>query len=143
MSVFERIVVGVDGRSGGRYALALAALLQRICGGEVIAVSTAVKATLPEDLLAKLEAELVRAGVAALPVVVADPAPARAAKRDREPGHVSDANLAVATRERSSWEPLDEVAPSAHLTRRTDRRVDETAVDLLALLDQRKARIGA
>ena len=35
MSVFERIVVGVDGRCGGRDALALAALLQRICGGEV------------------------------------------------------------------------------------------------------------
>lgn len=67
----------------------------------------------------------------------------RAAKRDREPGHVSDANLAVATRERSSWEPLDEVAPGAHLALRTDRRVEDTAVDLLALLDQRIARIGA
>jgi hypothetical protein len=36
MSVFERIVVGVDGRSGGRDAHALAALLQRVCGGEVM-----------------------------------------------------------------------------------------------------------
>lgn len=36
MSVFERIVVGVDGRCGGRGALALAALLQRVCGGEVM-----------------------------------------------------------------------------------------------------------
>lgn len=33
MSAFERIVVGVDGRSGGRGALALAALPQRVCGG--------------------------------------------------------------------------------------------------------------
>jgi nucleotide-binding universal stress UspA family protein len=32
MSVFGRIVVGVDGREGGRDALALAALLQGICG---------------------------------------------------------------------------------------------------------------
>ena len=35
MSVFERIVVGIDGRCGGRDALALAALVQRVCGGEV------------------------------------------------------------------------------------------------------------
>ena len=36
MSVFECIVVGVDSPCGGRDALALAALLQRVCGGEVM-----------------------------------------------------------------------------------------------------------
>ncbi len=36
MSVFECIVVGADSPCGGRDALALAALLQRVCGGEVM-----------------------------------------------------------------------------------------------------------
>jgi nucleotide-binding universal stress UspA family protein len=90
MTVFKRIVVGVDGREGGRDALALTALLQRVCGGEVVAVYTypydrsvsldhadAVEAVLHEDLLAELEAELARAAVSARPVVVADASPAR------------------------------------------------------------------
>jgi nucleotide-binding universal stress UspA family protein len=96
---FERIVVGVDGREGGRDALALAVLLQGVCGGEVVAVYTypydrtvslddavGVEAVLHEDLLAELEAELTRARVVARPVVVADASPARVlqsiAKRD-------------------------------------------------------------
>jgi nucleotide-binding universal stress UspA family protein len=87
---FERVVVGVDGREGGRDALALAALLQSVCGGEVVAVYTypydrsvslddaaGVEAVLYEDLLAELEAELTRARVVARPVVVADSSPAR------------------------------------------------------------------
>lgn len=35
------------------------------------------------------------------------------------------------------WEPLDEVAPQAHLTLRTDRPVEDVVDDVLALLDQR------
>jgi nucleotide-binding universal stress UspA family protein len=90
VTVFKRIVVGVDGREGGRDALALAGLLQRVCGGEVLAVyaypydrtvsldrADAVEAVLHEDLLAKLEAELVRAAVSARPLVIADASPAR------------------------------------------------------------------
>jgi nucleotide-binding universal stress UspA family protein len=98
--MFGRIVVGVDCRAGGRDALALAALLQRVCGGELMAVyvypfdrtvhldeADAVEAVLHEDLLVELEQELTRAGVSARPLVVADPFAARAlqaiAERDR------------------------------------------------------------
>ncbi|HEY7621173.1 MAG TPA: universal stress protein [Solirubrobacteraceae bacterium] len=100
MSVFERIVVGVDHRAGGRDALALAGLLQRACGGEVLAAhvyqydrsvrldrADAMEITLHDDLVAELKAELVRADVAARVTVVADPSPARAlhaiAERER------------------------------------------------------------
>jgi nucleotide-binding universal stress UspA family protein len=79
--VFRRIVVGVDGREGGRDALALAGLLQRACGDEVVAVHAHpgnTARTLAEDIRTRLEAELARAGVAARPVVLADPSPARA-----------------------------------------------------------------
>jgi nucleotide-binding universal stress UspA family protein len=91
VTVFARIVVGVDGREGGRDALALAAALQVACGGELTAVyaypydrsvpldrANAIEATLEQDLLAKLEAELARAGVCARPLVIADASPARA-----------------------------------------------------------------
>ncbi len=47
----------------------------------------------------------------------------------------------VSAGERSSWEPLDEVAPNAHLTLRTDRPVDDLAADMLGLLDQRIGRL--
>ena len=70
---------------GGRDALALAALLQRVGGGELVAVyvypfdrtvsldeAEAVEAVLHEDLLAELEHELRAAGVTARPVVVSD-----------------------------------------------------------------------
>ena len=89
--MFARIVVGVDCRTGGRDALALAALLQRVGGGELVAVyaypfdrtvsldeADAVEAVLHEDLLAELEHELTCTGVSARPVVVADGFPARA-----------------------------------------------------------------
>jgi nucleotide-binding universal stress UspA family protein len=91
MTVFERIVVGVDGRAGGRDALALAAMLQGVCGGDVTAVNAypcdrtvsldradVVEATREHDLLARLENELARAGVTARALVVADPSPAHA-----------------------------------------------------------------
>ena len=87
----HRTIVGVDRREGGRDALALAALLQGVCGGELGAVyvypfdrtvhlddADAVEAVLHEDLLAELEHELASAGVSARPVVVADAVPARA-----------------------------------------------------------------
>ena len=44
--------------------------------------------------------------------------------------------------ERSSWEPLDEVSPDAHLTLRSDRPVEDLAADMLGLLDQRIGRLG-
>ena len=39
-------------------------------------------------------------------------------------------------REQSTWEPLDEVPPSAHLALRTDRPVEQITADVLALLDR-------
>jgi nucleotide-binding universal stress UspA family protein len=89
--MFKRIVVGVDGREGGRDALALAAVLQGVAGGEIVAVhvytsgrtvslsgARAVETVLQEDLLAKLETELRAVGVSARAVVARDLAVARA-----------------------------------------------------------------
>jgi len=61
----------------------------------------------------------------------------RAALRDRQPRRVSDASLSVVVRESSTWEPLDEVPPEAHVTLRSDRPVEAQLADLLALLDRR------
>jgi uncharacterized protein len=61
----------------------------------------------------------------------------RAAQRDRQPGRVSDASLSVVVRESSAWEPLDEVAPEAHVSLRSDRPVETQVADLRALLDRR------
>lgn len=61
----------------------------------------------------------------------------RARLRDQDPGRVSDATLGVVAREAAVWDPLDEVAPSAHLTLRTDRPQEEVLADLLGLLDRR------
>jgi nucleotide-binding universal stress UspA family protein len=89
--MFKRIAVGVDGREGGRDALALAAVLQGVAGGEIVAVhvytydrtvaladARAVETVLQEDLLTKLESELRAADVSARPLVVRDLAVARA-----------------------------------------------------------------
>ena len=89
--IFERIVAGVDGREGGRDALALAALLRDVCDAQLTAVSVytfdrsvplddadAIEAVLHEDLLAELEHEVAKAGVTARAVVIHDAAPARA-----------------------------------------------------------------
>ena len=65
----------------------------------------------------------------------------RAARRDRQPRRLSDASLAVVLRERSAWEPLDELPPEAHVTLRTDRTVDTQLEDLRALLDRRLGRL--
>ncbi len=63
----------------------------------------------------------------------------RAAERDRHPGRISDASLAVVLRESLAWEPLDEIPPEAHVSLRSDRRVEAQVADLLALLDRRVA----
>jgi nucleotide-binding universal stress UspA family protein len=90
--MFEKTVVGVDDREGGRDALALAATLTRVGGGaELIAVraypygpqpSRASVGGYADDLRAESGAELERAiadsGVNARAVVVGDTSPARA-----------------------------------------------------------------
>jgi aminoglycoside phosphotransferase family enzyme/predicted kinase len=67
----------------------------------------------------------------------------RAARRDLEPGRVSDASSAVVARERTVWEPLDELSAEAHVTLRSDRSVEAQLADLRALLDRRLAQLGA
>jgi hypothetical protein len=59
-----------------------------------------------------------------------------------ESGDVSAASLRAAAGERSSWAPLDELAPGADLTLRADRPVEDLAADLLGVLDQRIGRLG-
>jgi predicted kinase len=61
----------------------------------------------------------------------------RARGREHEPIRVSDADLRVVMHEAQTWEPLDEIAASRHVVRRTDRPLVETIGDLIALLDQR------
>jgi len=61
----------------------------------------------------------------------------RAAQRDSRRGRVSDASLSIVLRESSTWEPLDELPPEAHLTVRSDRPVEAQLEDLCALLDRR------
>lgn len=51
----------------------------------------------------------------------ADVVAERATRREHDPARVSDATPAIAARQRREFEPLDEVAPEAHLTLRTDR----------------------
>lgn len=60
----------------------------------------------------------------------------RTTRREHDPRRVSDADAAVVIRELQSWEPLDEVPPSAHLMLRTDRPLEEIVGDVLALLDR-------
>lgn len=62
----------------------------------------------------------------------------RATLRDR-----AEATLAAAAAESDSWAPLDEVAPTAHLTIRSDRPVQAQLADVLGLLDQRLDRLTA
>jgi nucleotide-binding universal stress UspA family protein len=103
--MFNRILVGVDGREGGRDALALAADLRRLGGGDIVAVHVylydrtvpfpepeGAGVVLQEDLLTRLEAEIRTVGVSARPVIARDLAPARAlhAAAERE-----DADLIV------------------------------------------------
>ena len=66
----------------------------------------------------------------------------RAAHREHDRHRVSDAGLAVVLREQRTWEPLDEVPASAHLTVRTDRPAEQVTADVLALLDRRLTELG-
>ena len=61
----------------------------------------------------------------------------RAARRERDPQRVSDADAAIVRGELESWEPLDEVPATVHLPLRTDRPLQQVLGDVLALLDQR------
>jgi nucleotide-binding universal stress UspA family protein len=84
-SMFTRIIVGVDGREGGRDALALAALLQAAGGGELVALHACAPAPLlHEDALTRVEAELAHVDVTARPLVVTDRSAAHALRTTAE-----------------------------------------------------------
>jgi nucleotide-binding universal stress UspA family protein len=89
--VFNTIVVGVDGRSGGRDALALADRLSRLFGGELVAVhaypydffvsrgaSPDFESVMHGNADDLVTGELERTGVAAHAVAVPDGSPGRA-----------------------------------------------------------------
>jgi nucleotide-binding universal stress UspA family protein len=89
--VFNTIVVGVDGREGGRDALALGERMQRLFGGELFAVyaypydffvnrsaNPDFESVLHGNASDLVENELDRTGVKAHGVAVADGSPARA-----------------------------------------------------------------
>lgn len=83
--MFTRIIVGVDGREGGRDALALAALLQAAGGGELVALHACAPAPLLHaDALTRVEAELAHVDVAARPLVVTDRSAAHALRTTAE-----------------------------------------------------------
>lgn len=95
--MFDRIVIGVDDRDGGRDALALADTLGRATGGTLIAVraypheqhpSRPVVGDFEDSLRADASAELDRVlreeGVAAQRVIVGDPSTARALQHAAE-----------------------------------------------------------
>jgi aminoglycoside phosphotransferase family enzyme/predicted kinase len=72
----------------------------------------------------------------------ADTLARRAAEREHRPASVSDASLQVVVRESSTWEPLQEVQPEAHVVLRGDRPVQAQLADVMALLDQRMVPCG-
>src|SRR5690242_1497398 len=95
--MFTTIVVGVDGREGGRDALALAGRLALLDGGELIAVrvlpfdyyvsragSPPYSSLAEQDAKAELAHELEEAGVTARIRVLGDNSPARALHRVAE-----------------------------------------------------------
>jgi nucleotide-binding universal stress UspA family protein len=97
IAMFEKTVVGVDDREGGRDALALAAALTSATGGELVAVrafpyearpSRASVGAFYEDMRADAGTELDRivseSGVAPRRVIAGDPSPARALHRVAE-----------------------------------------------------------
>jgi nucleotide-binding universal stress UspA family protein len=92
--MFDTIIVGVDGREGGRDALALADGLARTFGGELIAVhvypydcfvtpgaNADFDAAMHDAAEETLRNELERAAVTAGPIAVADDSPGRALQR--------------------------------------------------------------
>lgn len=70
-------------------------------------------------------------------IAPADELERRARLRDRDHAGLSDATSDVVMLERSSWDPLDEVAAADHLVLRSDRSTDDILADLLGLLDRR------
>jgi nucleotide-binding universal stress UspA family protein len=92
--MFATIIVGTDGRQGGRDALALADRLRSVAGGELVAVqaypyelfvsrgaNADFDAVMRDDVRTALEDELDRMGISAETVVAADSSPARALHR--------------------------------------------------------------
>jgi len=101
---FGTVVVGVDGREGGRDALALAGRLAALAGGDVVAVRVipydyyvgrgrgAGTAIVEADARAELVAALAAAGIVGRARVVFDSSPARSLHRIAE---AEDAGLVV------------------------------------------------
>jgi nucleotide-binding universal stress UspA family protein len=103
--MFNTIVVGIDGREGGRDALALAGRLALVNGGELVAVralpieyyvsrggAPAFSEVAVNDAKAELRTDLEAAGIEARIVIVGDSSPARALHRVAE---ADDADLIV------------------------------------------------
>ncbi|MEA2317565.1 MAG: hypothetical protein QOD44_1754 [Solirubrobacteraceae bacterium] len=95
--MFKTIVVGVDGREGGRDALSLAGRLALLAGGDVIAVrvlpfdyyvsrggAPPYASIAEQDAKRELEDELAKAGLTARIRVLGDSSPARALHRVAE-----------------------------------------------------------
>jgi nucleotide-binding universal stress UspA family protein len=100
--MFDTIVVGVDGREGGRAALALAGALQRALGSEVVAVtayphnhpltrgtSPAYEAVVEEDAEDAIARDVSGAGLTARTLSIPDRSPARALHHVAEPNHAA------------------------------------------------------
>jgi nucleotide-binding universal stress UspA family protein len=98
--MFEKTIVGVDDRAGGRDALALAAALTTVTGGELIAVRAYPYETHPSrasvgayeedmgvDASEELERIVAESGVAAHRLIVGDTSPARALHHAAEAEH--------------------------------------------------------
>ena len=92
--MFKTIIVGVDGREGGRDALTLAASLQRVLGGDLVALHAfpldyylgrgadgAYEKVIHDRAVEVARDEVERAGVSARAYVVADGSPGRALHR--------------------------------------------------------------
>jgi nucleotide-binding universal stress UspA family protein len=79
--VFRRIVVGVDGRESGADALALAALLQEVCGGELVAADPSSAAALHASARDNDADLIVVAGAIAADTAPAAPCPVAVAPR--------------------------------------------------------------
>src|SRR5215470_9435132 len=95
--MFKTIVVGVDGRDGGRDALSLAGRLALVAGGDIVAVralpleywvtrggAPAYSVVAADDARAELDADLAAAGLTARTHVLGDKSPARALHRVAE-----------------------------------------------------------
>ncbi len=67
----------------------------------------------------------------------------RAIRRAHGRNRVSDADVGIALRAQRAWEPLDEVPAGAHITVRTDRQLDQTVGDVLALLDRHLLEVSS